>query len=45
MNMKELVKNLKDPITEKKNTYLKYSKCIKVVLRRAHFVGERELPI
>ena len=45
MNMKELVKNLKDPITEKKNTYLKYSKWMKVVLRRAQVVGERELPI
>ena len=45
MNMKELVKDLKDPITEKKNTYLKYSKWMKVVLRRAQVVGERELPI
>ena len=45
MNMKELVKDLKDPITEKKNTYLKYSKWMKVVLRRAKVVGERELPI
>ena len=45
MNMKELVKDLKDPITEKKNTYLKYTKWMKVVLRRAKVVGERELPI
>ena len=45
MNMKELVKDLKDPITEKKNTYLKYSKWMKVVLRRAKVVGEREPPI
>ena len=45
MNMKELVKDLKDPITEEKNTYLKYSKWMKVVLRRAQVVGERELPI
>ena len=45
MNMKELVKDLKDPITEKKNTYLKYSKWMKVVLRRAKVVGKRELPI
>jgi len=43
--MKELVKNLKDPIKEEKNTYLKYSKWMKVVLRRAQVVGERELPI
>ncbi len=45
MNMKELSKDLKDPITEEKNTYLKYSKWMKVVLRRAQVVGERELPI
>ncbi len=45
MNMKELVKNLKDSITEEKKTYLKYSKWMKVVLRRAQVVGERELPI
>ena len=45
MNMKELGKDLKDPITEEKNTYLKYSKWMKVVLRRAQVVGERELPI
>ena len=45
MNMKELVKNLKDPIKNQKNTYLKYSKWMKVVLRRARVVGERELPI
>ncbi len=45
MNMKEMVKDLKDPITEEKNTYLKYSKWMKVVLRRAQVVGERELPI
>ena len=45
MNMKEPVKDLKDPITEEKNTYLKYSKWMKVVLRRAQVVGERELPI
>ena len=43
--MKELGKDLKDPITEEKNTYLKYSKWMKVVLRRAQVVGERELPI
>ena len=45
MNMKEPVKNLKDSIIEEKNTYLKYSKWMKVVLRRAQVVGERELPI
>ena len=45
MNMKELGKDLKDPITKEKNTYLKYSKWMKVVLRRAQVVGERELPI
>ena len=45
LNMKELIKDLKDPITEEKNTYLKYSKWMKVVLRRAQVVGERELPI
>jgi len=45
MNMKEQVKNLKDTITEEQNTYLKYSKWMKVVLRRAKVVGERELPI
>jgi len=45
MNMKEPVRNLKDPIKEEKKTYLKYSKWMKVVLRRAQVVGERELPI
>ena len=45
MNMKELGKDLKDPITEEESTYLKYSKWMKVVLRRAQVVGERELPI
>ena len=45
MNMKELVNDLKDPITEEKKTYLKYSKWMKVVLRRAQVVGETELPI
>ena len=45
MNMKELSKNLKDTITLEKETYLKYSKWMKVVLRRAQVVGERELPI
>ena len=46
MNMKKQVKkNLKDSITEEKKTYLKYSKWMKVVLRRAQVVGERELPI
>ena len=45
MIMKESVKNLKNPITKEKNTYLKYSKWMKVVLRRAQVVGERELPI
>ena len=43
--MKELSNNLKDTITLNKNTYLKYSKWMKVVLRRAQVVGERELPI
>ena len=45
MIMKEPVKNLKNPITKEINTYLKYSKWMKVVLRRAQVVGERELPI
>ena len=45
MFMRKLVKNLKDPIKNQKNTYLKYSKWMKVVLRRAKVVGERELPI
>ena len=43
--MKEPVKNLRNPITKEKNTYLKYSKWMKVVLRRAKVVGESELPI
>ena len=43
--MRKLVKNLKDPIKNQKKTYLKYSKWMKVVLRRARVVGERELPI
>ncbi len=45
MFMRKLVKNLKDPIKNQKKTYLKYSKWMKVVLRRAKVVGERELPI
>ena len=45
MFMKEPVKNLRNPITKEKNTYLKYSKWMRVVLRRAKVVGERELPI
>ena len=45
MYMEELVKNLKNSIKEEKKTYLKYSKWMKVVLRRAQVVGERELPI
>ncbi len=45
MIMRKLVKNLKDPIKNQKKTYLKYSKWMKVVLRRAKVVGERELPI
>ena len=45
MFMRKLVKNLKDPIKNQKKTYLKYSKWMKVVLRRAQVVGERELPI
>ena len=43
--MRKLVKNLKDPIKNQKKTYLKYSKWMQVVLRRAKVVGERELPI
>jgi len=43
--MKEHVKNLKNPITKGKKSYLKYSKWMQVVLRRAQVVGERELPI
>ena len=43
--MKEIVKNSRAPIKEKKDTYSKYSKWMKVVLRRAQVVGERELPI
>ena len=43
--MKKLLKNSNDPIKNKKNTYLEYSKWMKVVLRRAKVVGERELPI
>jgi len=45
MNMKGQVNNLKDPITKEETTYLKYSKWMKVVLRRAEVVGEKELPI
>ena len=45
MNMKDLKKNLIDPITEESKTYSKYSKWMKVVLRRAQVVGERDLPI
>ena len=45
MFMRKLLKNLKDPIKNQKKTYLKYSKWMKVVLRRAKVVGERELPI
>ena len=45
MFMRKLVKNLKNPIKNQKKTYLKYSKWMKVVLRRAKVVGERELPI
>ena len=45
MFMRKLVKNLKDPIKNQKKTYLKYSEWMKVVLRRARVVGERELPI
>jgi len=43
--MNKLEKNLNDPITKGRNTYLEYSKWMKVVLRRAQVVGERELPI
>ena len=45
MNMKELKKILKDPSTNEKDIYIKYSKWMKVVLRRAEVVGEYELPI
>ena len=45
MYMKKLVKNSEDPIIKEKLTYLKYSKWMKVVLRRAEVVGKRELPI
>ena len=45
MFMRKLEKILKDPITNQKKTYLEYSKWMKVVLRRAKVVGERELPI
>ena len=45
MYMNKIVKNSEDPITKEKNAYLKYSKWMKVVLRRAQVVGERELPI
>ena len=43
--MEDLEKNLKKSTIEEKNTYSKYSKWMKVVLRRAKVVGERELPI
>ena len=39
MNMRDLKKFLKDPITEESKTYSKYSKWMKVVLRRAQVVG------
>ncbi len=42
--MKELEKNLKRSITEE-SIYLKYSKWMRVVLRRAEVVGKKELPI
>ena len=45
MNMKEVKKILKDPITKVDDIYIKYSKWMKVVLRRAKVVGEYELPI
>ena len=45
MNMKEVKKILKDPITKEEDIYIKYSKWMKVVLRRAKVVGEYELPI
>ena len=43
--MIEQIKSLKGPITEEEKTYLKYRKWMRVVLRRAQVVGERELPI
>ncbi len=43
--MKDPVKDLKDLFNNEKKTYLKYSQWMKVVLRRAQVVGERELPI
>ena len=45
MYMKDLKRSSIDPITEESKTYSKYSKWMKVVLRRAKVVGERELPI
>ncbi len=43
--MRETESNLKNSITSEKNIYLKYSKWMRVVLRRAKDVGEKELPI
>ncbi len=45
MYMKDLKRSSIDPITEESKTYSKYSKWMKVVLRRAQVVGERDLPI
>ena len=43
--MNELEKILEKSITNEKNIYIKYSKWMRVVLRRAKVVGEIELPI
>ncbi len=43
--MKKFVKKKSDTISNSKNHHLKYSKWMKIVLRRARDVGEKELPI
>ena len=43
--MKELDNNLKIPLSDEKDLNTKYSKWMRIVLRRAKEVGEMELPI
>ena len=43
--MKELDNNLKIPLSDEKDLNTKYSKWMRIVLRRAKEVGEIELPI
>ncbi len=43
--MKNFEKNKSDTISKSRHNYLEYSKWMKIVLRRARDVGEKELPI